>query len=70
MVGVSNEVKHQVQIRIAGALEPLTITCSSADRSDQLASLIDGYCRLVAGDFRPAVWKRSGRILDIHWFSV
>jgi len=58
--GVGSEVKHQVQVRIAGALEPLTITCSSDNLSAHLASLINGYCHLVNGDSRPAVWKRTG----------
>jgi len=65
VVGVGSEVKHQVQIRIAGALEPLMITCSSADLSAHLASLIDGYCRLINGDARPAVWKRTGEKLKL-----
>jgi len=58
--GVGTEVKHQVQIRIAGALEPLTITCPSADLSAHLASLINGYCHLINGDSRPDIWKRTG----------
>ena len=58
--GIGSDVKHQVQIRIAGALEPLTITCASADLSKHLASLVDGYCRLVSGDSKSAVWKRTG----------
>jgi len=59
-----SDAKHQVQIRIAGALEPLAITCSSADLSKHLASLIDGYCHLVNGDSKPAVWRRTGKELE------
>jgi len=65
--GVGSDVKHQVQIRVAGALEPLTITCSSAYLAAHLASLISGYCRLVDGDSRPAVWKRTGVKLKLGY---
>jgi len=62
--GSGSDAKYQVQIRIAGALEPLAIACSSADLSKHLASLIDGYCRLINGDSKPAVWKRTGKQLE------
>ena len=67
LILAAGDTRHQVQIRIAGALEPLTITCSSAELSKQLASLIDGYCRLVSGDSdNPVVvWKRTGRNLEL-----
>ena len=64
VTGSGRDAKHHIQIRIAGALEPLAITCSSAHLLDHLASLIDGYCCLINGDSKPSVWKRTdGKVL-------
>ena len=45
MTGDNN--KGQVQLRIAGASEPLTVTLFSLDKAEDIADLVDGYCRLV-----------------------
>jgi len=63
VTSVAGDAKHQVHIRIAGALEPLTITCQSAELSNHLAGLIDGYRRLNSfDDSKPDVWKKTGKI--------
>uniref|UniRef100_A0A3Q1I755 Focal adhesion kinase 1 n=1 Tax=Anabas testudineus TaxID=64144 RepID=A0A3Q1I755_ANATE len=40
--------KGMVQLNVAGAAEPLTITTASLTIAENLADLIDGYCRLVS----------------------
>ncbi|XP_067834566.1 focal adhesion kinase 1 isoform X2 [Heptranchias perlo] len=39
--------KGTLQLKIAGASEPLTITTPSLNIAENMADLIDGYCRLV-----------------------
>ncbi|XP_056017630.1 focal adhesion kinase 1-like isoform X7 [Ostrea edulis] len=46
-----------LQIRIAGAVDPLTITSSPSEVED-MADLIDGYCRLVH-DISTSLWTRK-----------
>ncbi|ELW63454.1 Focal adhesion kinase 1 [Tupaia chinensis] len=41
--------KGMLQLRIAGAPEPLTVTAPSLTIAENMADLIDGYCRLVNG---------------------
>ncbi|KAM5315774.1 focal adhesion kinase 1 isoform 10-T11 [Glossophaga mutica] len=41
--------KGVLQLRIAGAPEPLTVTAPSLTIAENMADLIDGYCRLVNG---------------------
>ncbi|XP_041044948.1 protein tyrosine kinase 2aa isoform X6 [Carcharodon carcharias] len=41
--------KGTLQLKIAGAAEPLTITTPSLNIAENMADLIDGYCRLVNG---------------------
>jgi focal adhesion kinase 1 len=48
-----------LQIKIAGAVDPLTITSSPSEVED-MADLIDGYCRLVH-DINTSLWTRKGR---------
>lgn len=38
-----------LQLRVAGAPEPLTVTAPSLTIAENMADLIDGYCRLVSG---------------------
>ncbi|XP_054709539.1 focal adhesion kinase 1-like [Uloborus diversus] len=45
--GAPPKLKPQINIEIDGADELLTITCSSESLLDSIASLIDGYCKLV-----------------------
>jgi len=55
--GIDN--KGFLQIKIAGATEPLTITCASLDDAEDMANLIDGYCRLV-NNVSTSLWSRKG----------
>ncbi|XP_015113268.1 focal adhesion kinase 1 isoform X5 [Diachasma alloeum] len=50
--------KASIKLRVAGAAEPLSITCSSLDQAESLADLIDGYCRVVTGS-NTSLWNRK-----------
>ncbi|KAG5319541.1 FAK1 kinase, partial [Pseudoatta argentina] len=50
--------KACIKLRVAGAAETLSITCSSLDQAESLADLIDGYCRLVTGN-NTSLWNRK-----------
>ncbi|MFT7816101.1 focal adhesion kinase 1-like isoform X8 [Arapaima gigas] len=41
--------KGMLQLVVAGALEPLTVTTTTLTTAENMADLIDGYCRLVKG---------------------
>ncbi|XP_048880968.1 LOW QUALITY PROTEIN: focal adhesion kinase 1-like [Brienomyrus brachyistius] len=41
--------KGVLQLDVSGAVEPLTVTTSSLSAAENMADLIDGYCRLVKG---------------------
>ncbi|XP_043923186.1 focal adhesion kinase 1 isoform X4 [Protopterus annectens] len=41
--------KGTLQLKVAGAPEPLTVTTPSLNIAENMADLIDGYCRLVNG---------------------
>ncbi|XP_018587387.1 protein tyrosine kinase 2aa isoform X6 [Scleropages formosus] len=43
------ERKGMLQLNVAGASEPLTVTTPSLNTAENMADLIDGYCRLVNG---------------------
>ncbi|XP_053531473.1 protein tyrosine kinase 2aa isoform X4 [Ictalurus punctatus] len=43
------ERKGMLQLDVAGAAEPLTVTTPSFNTAENMADLIDGYCRLVNG---------------------
>ncbi|CAG5135890.1 unnamed protein product, partial [Candidula unifasciata] len=51
--------KGLVQLKIIGAAEPLTITCKTLDEVEDMADLIDGYCRLVH-DMQGSLWTKRG----------
>nr|XP_031829306.1 focal adhesion kinase 1 isoform X3 [Nomia melanderi] len=51
--------KACIKLRVAGAAETLSITCSSLDQAESLADLIDGYCRVVTGS-NTSLWNRKG----------
>ncbi|XP_041665074.1 protein tyrosine kinase 2aa isoform X2 [Cheilinus undulatus] len=40
--------KGMLQLNVAGAAEPLTVTTASLNMAENLADLIDGYCRLIS----------------------
>ncbi|BFZ17133.1 hypothetical protein BsWGS_20172 [Bradybaena similaris] len=46
-----------LQLKIVDASEPLIITCKSLDEAEDMADLIDGYCRLVH-DMQGSLWSR------------
>ncbi|XP_036904505.1 focal adhesion kinase 1 isoform X3 [Sturnira hondurensis] len=47
--GEDKDRKGVLQLRVAGAPEPLTVTAPSLTIAENMADLIDGYCRLVSG---------------------
>ena len=51
--------KACLQLKVAGSSELLTITCPSLVVAENMADLIDGYCRLV-NDSRTSIWNRKG----------
>ncbi|XP_076296807.1 protein tyrosine kinase 2 Fak isoform X3 [Lasioglossum baleicum] len=53
-----DHAKACIKLRVAGAAETLSITCSSLDQAESLADLIDGYCRLVTGS-NTSLWNRK-----------
>lgn len=55
-----SDLKGVLQLRIAGAAEPLTINFSSLSAAEDLADLIDGYCRVVDSG-RSSCWNRKGQ---------
>lgn len=57
-MGVEDE-KGVLQLKIDRASEPLTITCSSLAEAEDMADLIDGYCRLV-NDSSGTWWSQKG----------
>ncbi|XP_017279315.1 focal adhesion kinase 1 isoform X1 [Kryptolebias marmoratus] len=58
--------KGMLQLNVAGAPEPLTVTTTSLTMAENLADLIDGYCRLVSMEthsFIVSVQKEGERAL-------
>jgi focal adhesion kinase 1 len=53
--------KAVIQIKVAGASEPLLITCASIDMAESIADLIDRYCRLVNGTHL-SLWNKRGSL--------
>ncbi|XP_057377626.1 focal adhesion kinase 1-like isoform X2 [Daphnia carinata] len=49
MVGGLSNNKAVVHIKVAGSQEPLLITCTSIETAENIADLVDRYCRLVNG---------------------
>lgn len=52
--------KGIVQLKIVGATEPLTVTCKSLEEAEDMAGLIDGYCRLVH-NMKGTMWTKRGK---------
>ncbi|XP_060916463.1 protein tyrosine kinase 2aa isoform X3 [Labrus mixtus] len=58
--------KGMLQLNVAGAAEPLTVTTASLNMAENLADLIDGYCRLITmetNSFIVRVQKEGERAL-------
>ncbi|XP_037120738.1 focal adhesion kinase 1-like isoform X9 [Syngnathus acus] len=47
--------KGTLQVNVAGAAEPLTVTTASLTMAENLADLIDGYCRLISMETRSLI---------------
>uniref|UniRef100_A0A4W3JLG8 Focal adhesion kinase 1 n=1 Tax=Callorhinchus milii TaxID=7868 RepID=A0A4W3JLG8_CALMI len=55
--------KGTLQLKIAGASEPLIITTPSLNIAENMADLIDGYCRLVNGIMQSFIIRsQKGRL--------
>ncbi|CAH1775354.1 unnamed protein product [Owenia fusiformis] len=59
-VASDNDLKGVLQLKIAGAVEPLTITCPSLAVAEDIADLIDGYLRLHNVNDKKSSWYRQG----------
>ena len=57
--GGEDSSKVSLQIRVAGSAELLAITCPSLHVAENMADLIDGYCRLV-NQSTNSIWNRKG----------
>uniref|UniRef100_A0A3Q2DBR6 Focal adhesion kinase 1 n=1 Tax=Cyprinodon variegatus TaxID=28743 RepID=A0A3Q2DBR6_CYPVA len=58
--------KGMIQLNVAGAPEPLTVTTALLNTAENMADLIDGYCRLVSAvtrSFIVRVHKEGDRAL-------
>ena len=53
--------KSVLQLRVAGSAELLTITCPSMAEAENMADLVDGYCRLV-NQSSTSIWSRKGML--------
>lgn len=54
--------KTSLQLRVAGSSELLTVTCPSLTVAENMADLVDGYCRLV-NNSNTSIWNRKGTCL-------
>ena len=55
--------KAMLQLRVAGSSELLTITCPSLMVAENMADLVDGYCRLI-NNSNNSIWNRKGEHLN------
>ena len=55
----SGSVKGLCQLRVAGSAELLTVTCPSLREAENIADLVDGYCRQV-NNSPTSIWIRKG----------
>uniref|UniRef100_A0A4W6CCC2 Focal adhesion kinase 1 n=1 Tax=Lates calcarifer TaxID=8187 RepID=A0A4W6CCC2_LATCA len=51
--------KGMLQLNVAGAPEPLTVTTASLTTAENMADLIDGYCRFVCLSFFVCLYLRA-----------
>lgn len=56
----STRDKAMLQLRVAGSAELLTITCPSLTVAENMADLVDGYCRMV-NNSTTSIWNRKGK---------
>ena len=57
--------KAVLQLRVAGSSELLTITCPSLHVAENMADLVDGYCRLV-NNSHTSIWSRKGELSGLR----
>ena len=55
--------KAMLQLRVAGSAELLTVTCPSLTVAENMADLVDGYCRMV-NSATNSIWNRKGGCYD------
>ncbi|MGH0159826.1 UNVERIFIED_CONTAM: hypothetical protein FKN15_069789 [Acipenser sinensis] len=60
-----DEGKTMVHLDIAGARQPLSIKTSSLATAENMADLIDGYCRLQSGEVSSLI-VRQNKVLDME----
>ncbi|XP_059088265.1 focal adhesion kinase 1-like isoform X7 [Tigriopus californicus] len=53
-----NDGKANLQFRVAGSNDLLTFTCPTLADAENMADLVDGYCRLV-NDSKTSIWNRK-----------
>lgn len=53
-----NDVKTILKIRVAGNFEDLTISCNGLKTAENIADLVDGYCRIV-NNTTMSLWDRT-----------
>ena len=63
------QLRGVLQLRVAGSSELLTVTCPTLRESENIADLIDGYCRLV-NHSATSIWNRKGNFYYLIYFSL
>uniref|UniRef100_A0AAY4D0I2 Focal adhesion kinase 1 n=1 Tax=Denticeps clupeoides TaxID=299321 RepID=A0AAY4D0I2_9TELE len=63
------ERKGMLQLNVAGAAEPLTVTTPSFPIAENMADLIDGYCRLVNGATQSFIIRPQKEGERLHYLS-
>jgi focal adhesion kinase 1 len=53
-----------LHLRVAGSSELLSVNCPSLAVAENMADLIDGYCRLV-NNSKTSIWNKKGKLLLI-----
>lgn len=53
-----NEIKTLLKIKVAGNVEDLTISCNGLKTAENIADLVDGYCRIV-NNTETSLWEWS-----------
>ena len=56
--------KAMLQLRVAGSAELLTVTCPSLTVAENMADLVDGYCRIV-NNATTSMWNRYRKECDL-----
>lgn len=53
--------KVSLQVRVEGAKEDLYISCATLEIADNLADLVEGYCKLYV-DKDTSIWNKNGNL--------